>query len=160
MYGNREEPYRDAIHGPADRDARNGVRHWNYYQVDGKWIVPSADEIIIDLECCGGAIPILLDSLLPKASPEESLILLGAILLVVREDQPARERFNKLREAAEEASLTMVHEQIYRNARKGDVQSMKFVLERRAKNLFGKDAKGVDDNEEWIKQRTKELLEG
>lgn len=158
MSRDRTESNSLSTYGRDDFKSAGGIRPELYYRDhDGRWIVPDVSLILLDLERCGGSIPILLECLLPAGSADEHTILLGAILLVVRADPNARERFTSLREAAEEALLITVHDQMYKNARKGDVQSAKFVLERRAKNLFGKDAKGVDDNEEWIKKKTKEL---
>lgn len=81
------------------------------------------------------------------------------MLMVVREDYESHETFKKAREASEEASLIEVHELLYKTARAGDIQAMKFVLERRYKGMFGKDSRAIDDNEEFIRQKLKELKE-
>jgi hypothetical protein len=142
---------------PATLAAKCGIETQAYTFDNGEWSMPDASRIASDLRRCGGSIPIFLTILLPDATSEEKTIFLGVLLMVVREDMEAHEQFKKAREAAEEVSLIRIHDQLYKTAESGDVPSMKFLLERRFKTLFGKDAKAIDDNEDWIKKETERL---
>lgn len=159
MQRNRFESISGGGTGSSDLAARCGIETSAYVNTGGQWQLPEPSRIVSDLVRCGGSIPIFLTILLPDASSDEKSILLGVMLMAVREDYEAHEAFKKAREASEEASLIEVHELLYKTAKSCDVQAMKFVLERRFKGMFGKEARAIDDNEDFIRQKLRELKE-
>lgn len=109
-----------------------------------KWELPEHDQIIEDFARCGSDLSIYLQAALPDGNKSARQMLLGAIVMHLKASEPHYKLFCDMRDAGEEARLMLLEEAALAMA-KYDTGALKFVLEKRRADRFGKSIGAGDD---------------
>lgn len=106
-----------------------------------QWELPDSTRIIEDLEQCGSNLSIFLQAILGDSdSPHARQVLLASIVLKVQKLEEDWDKFESTRKAGDDARLMLIEDSVLRSAQSGDMTAMKFVLEKRRPDKYGKQA--------------------
>lgn len=118
------------------------------------WCVPEARAICDDIKSCGYSINKLVDVVCRHHGKADKLGLLGALLECLKGDSVCYAEYIECQAIAEEAEGLLIEGTLRKNAMGGeDTQALKFYLERRLPDKFGRLVKktGLAGDEELAK---------
>lgn len=123
-----------------------------------RWQLPDSKQIVTDFERCGGDLSIFLGAILPDDGERAKQVLMTCIVRKLK-DEEEFEEFEKIKNAGEEARLYMIEERAFTMAGY-DASALKFILQARRSNKFGKAA--TEENNDVVDQlkKVQQLLRG
>lgn len=143
----REDEPADGLYLDGDAtgfDASQYIPPQHELNLDRAWKVPEARTICDDIKSCGYSVHRLVHAICTKYGKADQLGLLGAIIERVKCDPSAYSDFVNYQAVAEEAEVLMIESTLRKNAMSGeDTVALKFFLERRAPDKFGKVTKAT-----------------